>query len=317
MDVARAISSPTRSSIRRSTPGMGDGVQSSRAAWTAARAPKLALMFIAGLGSLFPRSPRFGHSPCANHRFGLIRALHPPLVADRQDPRPITTLYLRPLHSHYGWMLILRTSRALPLPRDLKQCRLCEIPANKLHRQRQTAGRKATHHRERRMAGDIERRASLPRIGALDRFGVIDTAGRVHGAGAEQDVNFAQCALHGSDHLQASAPRLHIVARAEERPGHQPAPGEPTIVSSPLPQPRAVYCPSLALQDHAVDSGELAKCRQPDVANLGAERLQRAGDVLERGRHLGIGRHVLLVEMPNKADAKTAHAELQPARVMA
>src|SRR5215471_2956312 len=34
-----------RSSIRRSTPGMGDGVQSSRAAWIAARAPKSELRF--------------------------------------------------------------------------------------------------------------------------------------------------------------------------------------------------------------------------------------------------------------------------------
>jgi hypothetical protein len=40
MEVARAASSPMRSSIRRSTPGMGDAVQSSWAAWTAARAPK-------------------------------------------------------------------------------------------------------------------------------------------------------------------------------------------------------------------------------------------------------------------------------------
>src|ERR1700730_18476679 len=49
MEVARATSSPMRSSIRRSTPGMGDGVQSSRAAWTAARALKSELRFMPGL----------------------------------------------------------------------------------------------------------------------------------------------------------------------------------------------------------------------------------------------------------------------------
>ena len=67
------------------------------------------------------------------------------------------------------------------------------------------------------MAGYIERRASLSRIGALYRFGLVDTAGRVHCAGAKQDVNFAQRGFDRSDHLQASAPRLHIIARAQER----------------------------------------------------------------------------------------------------
>src|SRR6516165_11448190 len=38
-----------RSSIRRSTPGIGEGAQSSRAAWTAARAPKSALRSMASL----------------------------------------------------------------------------------------------------------------------------------------------------------------------------------------------------------------------------------------------------------------------------
>src|SRR5271170_4753891 len=46
MDVARAISSPMRSSMRRSTPEIGDGVQSSRAACTTARRAKSALRFM-------------------------------------------------------------------------------------------------------------------------------------------------------------------------------------------------------------------------------------------------------------------------------
>src|SRR6516164_3576884 len=81
-----------RSSIRRSTPGMGDGVHSTRAAWTAARAPKSELRFITGLRLYFLRatgegpvvsklfclpgsynkSPwpeRFGQSPCDNRYF--------------------------------------------------------------------------------------------------------------------------------------------------------------------------------------------------------------------------------------------------------
>jgi len=66
---------------------------------------------------------------------------------------------------------------------------------------RQTAGGKTAHHGERGVAGDIERRASLPRVGALDLFGVVDRAGRVHCAGAEQDVDISQCALDGADHL--------------------------------------------------------------------------------------------------------------------
>src|SRR5271169_4141222 len=46
MDVARATSSPIRSSMRRSTPEIGEGVQSSRAACTAARKAKSALRFM-------------------------------------------------------------------------------------------------------------------------------------------------------------------------------------------------------------------------------------------------------------------------------
>jgi hypothetical protein len=57
------------------------------------------------------------------------------------------------------------------------------------------------------------------------------------------------------------------------------------------------------LQDHAVDSGELAESGQAHVADLGTERLQSAGDVLERSCHLGFSRHVFLVKMPDKADA--------------
>src|SRR5271166_2974137 len=46
MEVAGATSPPTRSSMRRSTPGMGEGVQSSRPACTAARSEKSALSSI-------------------------------------------------------------------------------------------------------------------------------------------------------------------------------------------------------------------------------------------------------------------------------
>ena len=44
MDVARATSSPMRSSIRRSTPAMGEATHGSRAAWTATRREKSALI---------------------------------------------------------------------------------------------------------------------------------------------------------------------------------------------------------------------------------------------------------------------------------
>src|SRR6516162_2483385 len=81
----------------------------------------------------------------------------------------------RPLVSYQAWMAIVCPSCALSFPRDLKQRCLGKIVAHELHRQRQTTGRKTAHHRERGMAGDIERRASLTRISALDRRRVIDT----------------------------------------------------------------------------------------------------------------------------------------------
>src|SRR5689334_2430496 len=83
-----------------------------------------------------------------------------------------------PLVSYQAWMAILRPRCALPFPRDLKQRRLGKVAADKLNRKRQTARGKAAHHSERGVASDIERRASLPRVGPLDLFGIIDTARR-------------------------------------------------------------------------------------------------------------------------------------------
>src|SRR5262245_50997654 len=58
MDVARATSSPTRSSILRLTPGIGERTQSDVAAWTEARLVKSALIRIIGCACL----PRRGFS---------------------------------------------------------------------------------------------------------------------------------------------------------------------------------------------------------------------------------------------------------------
>ena len=48
MEVARATSSPRRSSMRRSTPAVGDGVQDSSSAWAAARWVKSAFRSMGG-----------------------------------------------------------------------------------------------------------------------------------------------------------------------------------------------------------------------------------------------------------------------------
>src|SRR5215472_1255090 len=56
MDVARATSSPTRSSILRSTPGIGERTQSDSPAWTEARLVKSALIRIIGCARLSRRS---------------------------------------------------------------------------------------------------------------------------------------------------------------------------------------------------------------------------------------------------------------------
>src|SRR5262249_27170552 len=57
MDVARATSSPTRSSILRSTPGIGERTQSDSPAWTEARLLKSALIRIIGRARLSRRGP--------------------------------------------------------------------------------------------------------------------------------------------------------------------------------------------------------------------------------------------------------------------
>src|SRR5262249_45286383 len=58
MDVARATSSPTRSSILRSPPGIGERTQSDVPAWTEGRLLKSALIRIIGCACL----PRQGFS---------------------------------------------------------------------------------------------------------------------------------------------------------------------------------------------------------------------------------------------------------------
>src|SRR3954469_23052543 len=91
MEVARATSSPMRSSIRRSTPAMGDGVQSSLAAWTAARWEKSAFSFMGVLP--------FRRVRCRDARMGIanaqpvVHAVYPSLA--RIDAPPYA---LRPHH---------------------------------------------------------------------------------------------------------------------------------------------------------------------------------------------------------------------------
>ena len=64
-----------------------------------------------------------------------------------------------------------------------------------------------SHHRQRRMPGDVERRARLPRIGALGFRRILDPARRVHRAGAHQHIDLAQRRLDRRDHLEPPALR--------------------------------------------------------------------------------------------------------------
>ena len=73
-------------------------------------------------------------------------------------------------------MLAVDARCPLPGPGDLQHRRLVEIAAGELHRQRQAAGRQAGHHGEGGMAGDVERRARLARIGALEVGRPVDAA---------------------------------------------------------------------------------------------------------------------------------------------
>jgi hypothetical protein len=86
----------------------------------------------------------------------------------------------------------LGAGSALPRPRDLKQRRFAQVAADELHRQRQTARRAASHHCQRGVACDVERRACLSWIGALGLDRVVEPARRIHGAGAEQHIDIPQ-----------------------------------------------------------------------------------------------------------------------------
>jgi hypothetical protein len=108
-----------------------------------------------------------------------------------------------------------------------------------------------------------------------------------------------------------------IIAGAHEGPGQKPAPCQSAVIAGAFAQPRAVDRPGRAVQDDAVDRGKLAERRQPDLANVGAQPLQRGRHVFEPGGDLGIGRQIGLVEVTDEADPHSAHAALQPGGIMA
>ena len=107
------------------------------------------------------------------------------------------------------------------------------------------------------MAGYVEGRASLPRIGARGLLGVVQPARRVHRAGAEQHVEVAELVLDRGDDLGSPALSADIVAGCHEGARQQPAAGELAVVARTLAQPWRVNRPGLAAQDHPVDGGEL------------------------------------------------------------
>src|SRR5918998_1106851 len=74
------------------------------------------------------------------------------------------------------WMLFSDAGSALPGARCLVQLCLRKIWADELYRERQAAARQAGHHRQRRMPGDVERRARLSGIGAFGLGRIIEPA---------------------------------------------------------------------------------------------------------------------------------------------
>src|ERR1700741_3066994 len=98
MDVARAISSPTRSSILRSTPGIGDCTQSDVAAWTEARLVKSALIRMIDCACLYrakspsPREPVGKRTNFAlfNNQSGFL--FGPAIIAAPSHGKPLRML---------------------------------------------------------------------------------------------------------------------------------------------------------------------------------------------------------------------------------
>ena len=84
MEVARATSPPIRSSMRRSTPGMGEAFQSSAAACTAIRlvksALRLAVLDLVLAGSVVIGSAVIGFAVIGRPQKGLARHLGPLLA---------------------------------------------------------------------------------------------------------------------------------------------------------------------------------------------------------------------------------------------
>jgi hypothetical protein len=107
---------------------------------------------------------------------------------------------------------------SIPAARYLEQRRLGKVVSNELNRQRQSIRGQASHHRQRRMAGDVERRPRLPGICPLGLRGILDAARRVHRAGAQQHIDLAQRIVDRRNHLVSPASGLDVIAGAEERP---------------------------------------------------------------------------------------------------
>src|SRR6185312_5472889 len=74
------------------------------------------------------------------------------------------SVHLSPINSTDRRMLLVHAGGLLPGAGDAVDHRLVEEAADELDRQRHTAGGEPGHHRQRRMAGDVERRARLARV---------------------------------------------------------------------------------------------------------------------------------------------------------
>ena len=192
---------------------------------------------------------------------------------------------------------------------------LVEVPGRNLERERHAGGREAGRHRKRGMAGDIERLASLARIGAQHLRLVLNGAGGLHAGRADESVHAGKRVRHTTCTAPPLPERAQIVPGREIGARDQPFAAEPAIGLRLLLQPAFVDRPGLCPEDDAVDARIVLKRAWIDLDDLRALAFQHPGGFVDGGAHLRRGRHVPLVPAAHNADLHALHAALQPGGV--
>ena len=152
---------------------------------------------------------------------------------------------------------------------------LGERLADQLDRDRQPAGAKPRAHRDRRVAGDVERHREARRGKRVPCGHFVDLR-RLGGLRRGQhDIEPGHRGLQLGTQLAPAAHRLDIVDARNERAEHQPALHPFAEIAQPRPRPFLIGRGALGDRDQGAAGAPILQRRQLHLADLGPEPAER------------------------------------------